>query len=1132
MKKNLFTIANVALLLWCSCQSTEQALNFNEYEGYSGHGDVVLDGYIESISVKTQIGTVVGPDEKTHKYAFWSKNDDVVAFSCNGTVKNKLVVEEFDKTYAKFALAENQEKWRGKIDYVLYPYQQEASISGSVITFNLPGKQYYRDGTFADGYNFAVSPVTQINDTVQNAHFKNICGYLKLSLTADEQNDFTVRKIKLTGYTTEKLCGTFTVDAASENPVATATATRSIGDATVVLDCGEEGVTLSQGDTTDFWFVVPVGSLAQGFHATVVSTIDERVNVDIEANGATSLAGKNAIRRSLVVNMPAKAVKSFPTATYDLWDYVASNGTAVINTGYKPYNSSRGGGKPADGIGIAMRGTMLSRKVDASTKEDNAVFCGVVGKYDTPYIPWITVDLHNNGRACRLSYNSMSFFPSIGNRTDIGSPFEVNYSFLQVNKKPYLILNNEAMDSGTWTSPSNLPSGELYLFGTHVQTPTTGVTDPYFKSQARIDYFKLYDSDRSAVMNWLPVQLKKDLTVGTRTYPKGTNGLYNYVDDTFTPNVNVNITFGLYNSTKKEDKTLGFTGYSIPGGEVVDVKKNLISIVVPQGTDISNLVASFTTDGCAVSVGGVGQISGASPNDFRYMVIYHLENNFRYNNITVQVTVADDPSVDRNLKFTSFEVPDGKIIGTIGNTMYMAFLPTANLENVAPQFTTTDGTLKVEVNGVEQKSGETSQNFRGEIQYRLIGDNNTYNTYTVKSMQYDIPVVFVSSPVKISNITHDDWVKNVSVSIFDCKDCSVTYLGVDAGATETNVNQIKGRGNTTWTNYPKKPYTFKLASKAKVLGMKKAKRWNLLANYVDASGIRNDIALQLGRVSEGLDWTPDGRFVELILNGKYNGNYYLCEHVQIDGNRIDIEAYDSEEPKAENAVGYLLEYDTYFDEVNKFRSALNFPVNVKDPDAVGFDLTYIRNWINTMEVYLASTATPIAGYDQLIDLDSFIDFWFVQEMVSNYEPNHPKSCYMYKDSENATDNKLHAGPLWDFDYGTFWANRSNAWVCREDGSVKYIYLQFLLRDPAFRARAQARWNAQVGKYAEVANIYIDSIAGPLANSIERDKAMWPYSFRAEEGSTYAERVWYVKNSLQKKISWMHQQINAGQFPAL
>ena len=54
--------------------------------------------------------------------------------------------------------------------------------------------------------------------------------------------------------------------------------------------------------------------------------------------------------------------------------------------------------------------------------------------------------------------------------------------------------------------------------------------------------------------------------------------------------------------------------------------------------------------------------------------------------------------------------------------------------------------------------------------------------------------------------------------------------------------EIKGRGNSTWIHFPKKPYRLKLDKKTDLFGLGKNKHWNLLANYIDDSLMRNFIS--------------------------------------------------------------------------------------------------------------------------------------------------------------------------------------------------------------------------------------------------------------------------------------------------
>lgn len=106
---------------------------------------------------------------------------------------------------------------------------------------------------------------------------------------------------------------------------------------------------------------------------------------------------------------------------------------------------------------------------------------------------------------------------------------------------------------------------------------------------------------------------------------------------------------------------------------------------------------------------------------------------------------------------------------------------------------------------------------------------------------------------------------------------------------------IKGRGHNSW-RVDKKPYAIKLTEKSPVMGMPKQKRWVLLDNASDRTLLRNRGAYEIGRRIE-LDWTPDNRFMEVILNRTYLGSYLLCEQIRIDENRVNItemEAGDNE----------------------------------------------------------------------------------------------------------------------------------------------------------------------------------------------------------------------------------------------
>lgn len=221
---------------------------------------------------------------------------------------------------------------------------------------------------------------------------------------------------------------------------------------------------------------------------------------------------------------------------------------------------------------------------------------------------------------------------------------------------------------------------------------------------------------------------------------------------------------------------------------------------------------------------------------------------------------------------------------------------------------------------------------------------------------------------------------------------------------------VKGRGNSTW-GMPKKPMRLKFDKKVSLGGMKKAKSYVLLANYIDPSLMRNAVAMWLAR-EFGIAWANHIVPCEVTFNGHDLGAFMLTEKVGIGGASVDIEEEE----------GILLELSTEYDEKYKFYSGkYHLPVMVKDPD---FDELAEDNpsW-GTPEEKLAqwradynqaeSLVTQGRGFEAF-DLDSFVDYVMLYNIVLNGEIGHPKSLYLHKE-RLGDDCKWMCGPVWDFD---------------------------------------------------------------------------------------------------------------------
>ena len=395
------------------------------------------------------------------------------------------------------------------------------------------------------------------------------------------------------------------------------------------------------------------------------------------------------------------------------------------------------------------------------------------------------------------------------------------------------------------------------------------------------------------------------------------------------------------------------------------------------------------------------------------------------------------------------------------------FLPvTADREQLIISYSADD---IVKLNGEPVQSGEITSLLSDADTFQItVGDADCG---TLKIMQSNLGCIYLStSHGGLDALDHDRSITETGKALMLNAAGGTEYSG--------NIEKLTAHGNSSWDYSQKKPYNLKLPQKENLYGMGKAKKWALLANYLDHSMLRNKLTEEMCKAA-GIECVMDSVFVDLYADGSYRGTYQLYERVQIQKNRIsirdleevteklnnrDLESYPQKVVGAANAYEYMEKSYKYYDIPNnpdditggyllQFQQWNRYGIKCKSGfvtargQAIGIDgpeyaskaqVEYIRSFVQDMEDAIYSeTGNNAKGkhYSEYLDEDSLILSYLVQEISENIDATY-SSFYLWKDSDLTGDGKLHFSPAWDFDlaYNNFPTLRINS-----DGNIGYSY---------------------------------------------------------------------------------------------
>ena len=373
-------------------------------------------------------------------------------------------------------------------------------------------------------------------------------------------------------------------------------------------------------------------------------------------------------------------------------------------------------------------------------------------------------------------------------------------------------------------------------------------------------------------------------------------------------------------------------------------------------------------------------------------------------------------------------------------------------------------------------------------------------------------------------------------------------IGIEIRGSSSQMFDKKSYGFETWDEMGED-------LNASLGGFPEEEDWILYGPYSDKSLVRNVLIYELSN-NMG-QYASKTKFYELEINGVFQGIYVLMEKIKRDRNRVDI----SKNKVEDITGGYIIKIDKptgdgdWYDENIAFASQYNTTGVLVDTGNINFlyeypkadDINeeqkkYIQDYIHLFETALISEDFESIenGYRHFIDLDSFIDFFILNEFSKNPD-GFRLSTYLHKEK----GGKLKMGPIWDFNlafgnvnycdgdspYG--WAHRFNDICSGDNWQVPFWWNRFL-DDPEYVSLLKERWAILRSEILSSDTVLVrlrelqENLKG--SSAIDKNfgkwlilgKYIWPNKFI---GDSYDSEINYLEEWINERFDWLDKNIN-------
>lgn len=449
-----------------------------------------------------------------------------------------------------------------------------------------------------------------------------------------------------------------------------------------------------------------------------------------------------------------------------------------------------------------------------------------------------------------------------------------------------------------------------------------------------------------------------------------------------------------------------------------------------------------------------------------------------------------------------------------GSTMKAMVPSTMDLSKAVLSFAAPDGAT-VTANGKRQRSGSTKNDFTKPVVY-TVENGGQKKTYAI-SLEPLEDTVLPNVYIYFENYDNDARPLGKSILV----DASFTMLRGREGEAISEYYAMpigmKLRGNSS-LEFPKKNYKLQFEQKVSIMGMPESKDWLLLSNYCDKSLLRNMVGLELGSRLDHMDFTPEFQYCNLFLNGKYWGNYIIGEQIKVEENRVNVQTQEAGNTNLTG--GYLFQVNQRNDgEVMIYPKGYSMEINYPKEDVVTEEQKeYLTEYL---EEFIRRTEAG-ESYDNLIDVDSFVDWYLCNEIMKTLDASGYASIFLYKDA----DGPLKMGPVWDFDISSGNTNYqdpspSKFWI-RDSTWFGDMFHE----NDSFMNLVKARWQelyaaelATLPDYIAETARYIDASQRDNFKKWEiLNEDIWP---NYDVFGSYEKEVEYLTSWMQKRLEFLN-----------